>query len=562
MRSGVLRVSPALVLAILLASSSAARAQADAPGFHVVPGHSGREWGSRTIPDGQGGAFVSFKSVPGLHYLVRIGPTGVPEPGWGASSFGGINVVDWSPQVPVSFAMADAGKVWVISDWCMAGVRLLRRLDAIGVDIPDSAGFSGLFYGPGISVSEPSGRVLFFGKASGIAPPGMIRCGVLDPDGSLLEGGRDVAVGQILIDNTSPPLQAIPDSQGGAYVVANPQHSSLSVPDDYDVYAVRVDADGNAAWTPPARALGLTPRDQTEPWICLDGGNGAFFSWSDKRDPTLGSDIYATHLLADGSTAPGWPALGKPIASFPGSQYRSRIVADGTGGFWCVWIDSRTGDDDVYFSHLGPDGSPKPGFQVGGVPLCAAPGNQNQEDVVADGAGGFFAAWVDGRDGTGSVYAQHIHSTGVVMPGWQDGGTLLSAPSGQPSEPQLALASPNHAIVTWTDDRSGDEQIYSLGLPGDGPIAGVIPTSHASLAIALQANPVRGSVGLRLTSGGTSPILVTFHDLSGRMLAERSLDGSLREQPVSLVSGLRPGLYFVRASQNGTSVTRRVSVLQ
>ena len=142
MRSGVLRVSPALVLAILLASSSAARAQADAPGFHVVPGHSGREWGSRTIPDGQGGAFVSFKSLPGLHYLARIGPTGAPEPGWGASSFGGINVVDWSPQVPVSFAMADAGKVWVISDDCIQGARLVREVDAGGLAMPDSSGFS------------------------------------------------------------------------------------------------------------------------------------------------------------------------------------------------------------------------------------------------------------------------------------------------------------------------------------------------------------------------------------------------------------------------------------
>jgi hypothetical protein len=557
-----LRVSPALVLAFLLAPSWEARAQVEAPGFHVVPGHTGREWGSRTIPDGQGGALVSFKSLPGLHYLVRIAPTGAPEPGWGASSFGGINVLDTSPQVPVSFAMADVGKAWVISDWGGDAARLLRKIDAGGLDIPDSSGYSGLFYGPGTSVSEPGGRVLFFGKVSNIDAPGVIRCGVLDPDGSLLEGGRDFAVGQILIANNSPPLQAVPDGQGGAYVVANPQHSSYATPDDYDVYAVRVNADGHASWTPPARALGMTPRDQTEPSICLDGGNGAFFSWSDKRDPTKASDIYATHLLADGSPAPGWPGLGKAIASFPGAQYRSRIVEDGTGGFWCVWIDSRSGEDDVYFTHMSSDGDPKPGFPVGGIPLCAAPGNQNQEDVVSDGAGGFFAAWVDGRDGTGSVYAQHIHSTGVVMPGWQEGGSLLSTPPAQPSEPQLALTSPNHAIVTWTDDRSGDGQVYSLGLPEDGPVAGVSPAPRGSLAIALQANPARGALSLWLTSSGTGPVRVTVHDLAGRVLAEKPLDGSLREQPVNLTSGLRPGLYFVRAAQNGASVTRRVSVLE
>src|SRR5262245_24190467 len=125
--------SLAFVLMFTFAPPQQALAQSETAGFHVVPGHVGREWGPRTIPDGQGGALVSFKSEPGLHYLARIGPSGAPEPGWGASGFGGINVVDYNPQVPVSFAMADPGAAWVISDAGGGAARLLHKIDGGGL---------------------------------------------------------------------------------------------------------------------------------------------------------------------------------------------------------------------------------------------------------------------------------------------------------------------------------------------------------------------------------------------------------------------------------------------
>jgi hypothetical protein len=367
-----------------------------------------------------------------------------------------------------------------------------------------------------------------------------MRCGVVDPDGSILEGGRDFGVGSNGYLNDAPPSVAIADGQGGAYVVANPTIN----PSGDDLYVVHVDPDGFATWTPPARLLGPAAADQTEPSMTADGSGGAYFTWTDKRDVTKGQDVYAQHLLANGGVAPGWPAQGKAIASFPGSQYRSRLIPDGTGGLWCGWVDGRSAEDDIYFSHLGPDGVPKAGFPAGGIPLSDAVGNQNQLDMISDGAGGFFATWVDVRSGTPELFGQHIHSTGVVMPGWQPNGSFVCAPPAEPRDPHLALTSTDHAIVTWMDDRNVSPQVFSLGLPEDGPIAGVVPTARAPLALAPVANPARNGVELRVSAPDEAPIRVALVDVTGRFDAPGT------------------GLYFLRAEQRGVSASARVAVVK
>ena len=53
---------------------------------------------------------------------------------------------------------------------------------------------------------------------------------------------------------------------------------------DIDLYAQRVDAEGDALWALDGVALSTEAADQENPQITSDGAGGAIVVWEDKRD--------------------------------------------------------------------------------------------------------------------------------------------------------------------------------------------------------------------------------------------------------------------------------------
>jgi hypothetical protein len=315
--------------------------------------------------------------------------------------------------------------------------------------------------------------------------------------------------------------------------------------------------------TPSHRVVCNAIRKQLDGVIAPDGSGGIYAAWTDRRDLTKSGDIFAQHVLADGSIAPGWLSQGRAIASFTGDQFMPSIVPDGAGGLWLAWIDSRSGENDLYYTRLGAGGVPAAGFPVGGRPLCAAAGSQVSVELVADGNGGFYAAWLDARDGEIDLYAQHIHATGVVMPGWiTDGHPICTEPSVQGS-PGLLVLSPGHVLATWNDTRQGSRKAYTALLPADGEVVGVPLLPRLALELRAGQDPARGAIDLVVSSGGADPVRVTLHDVAGRTLGERILEGPLHATPVRFdARGFGPGLYFARATRGATAATARVSLVR
>ena len=63
----------------------------------------------------------------------------------------------------------------------------------------------------------------------------------------------------------------------------------------------------HAAWTPGGVALELAAANQTDPIAVGDGAGGAYVLWLDMRNGN--ADLFAQHILGDGTRAPGWAAL-------------------------------------------------------------------------------------------------------------------------------------------------------------------------------------------------------------------------------------------------------------
>src|SRR5262249_44498623 len=145
--------------------------------------------------------------------------------------------------------------------------------------------------------------------------------------------------------------------------------------------------------------------------------------------PNNSVDIYASRITASGALAPGWIANGAPVCTAPGEQTLPRLIADRAGGAIIVWEDYPSGPSTphVYAEHLTATGTIAPGWVQDGLLICAANSLQYLPFICPDGADGAFITWQDSR---GGVFANRIAGSGTFPPGWGPNGVLLAAVTG------------------------------------------------------------------------------------------------------------------------------------
>jgi hypothetical protein len=190
---------------------------------------------------------------------------------------------------------------------------------------------------------------------------------------------------------------AITSGAGGAIVTWIDDSFPVSAK---DVYIQKVDPDGSLPWgtgagVPVCTAAG----DQQEHSCVTDGSGGAIVVW---RDPRSGDyDIYAQRIDSDGNNV--WATDGIPIKSGSGNQRNPRVCDDGAGGALIAWVDEYRGDGDIYCRAVGGDG----GFLwgPGSVPVCTDPGLQEGIVMAKHCGGGAVIAWLDYQNSDcGEIY--------------------------------------------------------------------------------------------------------------------------------------------------------------
>lgn len=202
---------------------------------------------------------------------------------------------------------------------------------------------------------------------------------------------------------------------------------------------------------------------------CSDGNDGCIIAWGDPRD--LDYDIYAQKIDRNGNKQWG---SGIEICGATGDQHLPVLCSDGAGGAIIAWEDARGANDDIYIQRVTSDGTPLWGDN--GTLLSNAEEDQIYPNICSDGLGGAIVGWRDYRNGTNaSIYAQRINQNGIVQ--WTPNGTVIS--NHPNSENYMAIASDeNHgAIIAWIRygvgwdihaqkiDSSGVKQWTSLGIP-------------------------------------------------------------------------------------------------
>jgi hypothetical protein len=280
------------------------------------------------------------------------------------------------------------------------------------------------------------------------------------------------------------------DGFGGALIVWERNPGLVN----QDLYVQRVLANGVIAPGWPGRgvlAVGES-HDQYSEAIVPDSAGGAFVAWVDYRSWTAnGLDIYAQHVRGDGSLAPGWPTNGLPVGAAPGDQDWARMLADGAGGVFIVWEDARSGfnNTDAYAQHLNGDGTRVAGWPEGGLAVCTAPFASYGPHLCADGQGGCFIGWSDGRDVYGGeIYAQRVGWSGDLATGWPvNGRRIFSGGSVYTARGVWGVVPDGGggAYIGWGSSHGAtayDDDVYAIRILADGSIAPGWPASGFPVA--------------------------------------------------------------------------------
>jgi len=221
--------------------------------------------------------------------------------------------------------------------------------------------------------------------------------------------------------------------------------------------------------------------------------------------PLLAAALLATVLAATPRPAtaawPHDPTVNVPVCTATLNQVNPTAVSDGAGGTIATWMDNRSGNYDIYAQRISSTGAVQ--WTANGVAICTATGGQDIPTIVADGAGGAIVTWSDPRSGNYDIYAQRISSSGVVQ--WTANGVALCTTTADQDVPTIVSDGAGGAIVTWVDPRSGNFDIYAQRISAGGTVQWAANGVALCTATDNQYSPV-------IVADGAGGAIVTWYD--------------------------------------------------
>ena len=180
--------------------------------------------------------------------------------------------------------------------------------------------------------------------------------------------------------------QIVPDGSGGAIITWEDYRARYGTM--ADIYVQRVDWKSKVLWTLDGVAVSIAPNDQLKPKMVSDGSGGAVIVWEDSRNGNL--DIYAQRIDSNGNLL--WQSDGVAICTTAQPQEWPQITSDGAGGAIMTWSDGRNGKSVIYGQRVDADGQV---WVADGVAV-SEPSSGHYPQIASDGAGGAVISWTYG----------------------------------------------------------------------------------------------------------------------------------------------------------------------
>lgn len=296
----------------------------------------------------------------------------------------------------------------------------------------------------------------------------------IDRDGNVLWTSNGIGV------CTAGRLQAQPamaaDGNGGAYVAWSDNRNGLSNGNTLDIYALQLDATGSSPDLGTGVVICEAPNNQQEPSV-VAGGEGPMFFWEDE-------DLQLTKFV--GAQVNGLEEIGDEerelVDQTPGRLHAS--TSDGAGGAIVAWRYEVTNPHEFRCIRFAANGNVVTGWTNGVVATQTS--TVQRPSITLDNAGGALLSWQQNSD----IHVQHLESDGGVASGWAANGEVVCGLMGiSQSNPKMTYDSSNGAIVCWQDLRvtASHNALFAGRIRGDK----VQPWSPADGTRLITTTPVR-----------------------------------------------------------------------
>lgn len=526
-----LMMAVAVVLTATAALSTSAAAQWRKDGMRVCAAE-GSQYEPQIVTDGGNGVIIAWSDERfefwGGIYAQRIDAAGTPC--WTVDgALAGLTGCDRDVRA-ISDGAGGIILTWTGEASWSTGDIYVQRLDG--------AGF-GLWGDSGSALCQESGRQfesqLVSDGAGGAIVTWMdtrndqddIYAQRIAADGTKMwaDGGVAVCVDTFY---QSPPF--ITDDGAGGAIIAWSDNRNL----DADVYAQHLDASGAALWAgngiPVVTKIG---NQDNELALVSDLAGGAIIAWYTYEDPVpplppvVSTSDTPNRVTVQRISATGvrlWGQDGIDVSATGGDQDDCAMAADGDGGAVVVWVDRRTGEDDIRAQRFDMAGTAA--WATDGVLVCGAEGVQADPQVAVNSVGGAFVVWTDRRVdyNTSDVYAQSLDPSGGAK--WNIDGAPLSTASGSQDRGQVLAGPVGGVYFTWTEVTE-PRDIYALRMDAAG-FATLVPAVPSAFQLRASPNPFNPMTTFTFDLPEAGPMRLSVFDVAGRLIRTLVDDSRLR----------------------------------
>ena len=317
--------------------------------------------------------------------------------------------------------------------------------------------------------------------------------------------------------STSTPLGwGVMNSVFGHDAVSDGANGFFVASDDgYGGHVQHVLANGSLAWPyyiyqPPGATGGYG-----NPSIALDGSGGVLVAYETHGG---GDDLRVVRVTAAGALAADWPATGLSVCPSADYDYLSDIVGDGVGGAFVAFI--RSGPYRVYVQHVLANGKLDSSWPANGVAVQQTGETYSAPQLLPDGEGGVMVFYSGSPYGYSQVIVSRVSGTGERRTDLFPGSGLALSP-GSSTTVEAVRTEDGLFGVVWTDTRSGAHQVYIDVLDNSGR-TGFAPYQ----GLALSSGP----------AGGLWPATATnaYRDFLVTWVSGNHIVGARRQQDLSV----------------------------
>ncbi|MEO8513665.1 MAG: T9SS type A sorting domain-containing protein [Ignavibacteria bacterium] len=317
----------------------------------------------------------------------------------------------------------------------------------------------------------------------------------MNSDGNAMWSSNGIAI--CTQDSNYTPI-IVSDGTGGAIIAWQSYRGSATA----DIFAQRVNSSGSVQWSNNGVPVCVVVFEQDTIAMISDGYGGAILTWQDYRSNNGFADIYAQRINTSGAMI--WTANGVNICNQAAAQRGPKLVSDVNGGAFITWYDNRAGNYDIYTQRIATGGAVV--WTTNGVATCTMATDQLKPDICSDGAGGVIITWYDFRSTTDfNIYAQRQGPSGAIV--WAvDGVVMNNNVAYAQIDPKIVSDGMGGAILSWTDYRTGiTADIYAQRVN----TTGAVQWTATGVIICTSAND---QIKSQIVSDGTNGAYITWED--------------------------------------------------